>query len=122
MSQKSVSLRQGYPVSVIGNVGRTAQVRGGPAMAQDPFEIPVGMQRGCRRFERWRKGQGPLADPGGVVGSSGGSGSGARGFPRLQGPATGVRQAQADGGSRCRGGAADDGADNIFGTDAAPGR
>ena len=24
--------------------------------ASDPFEIPVGMRRVCRRFERWRKG------------------------------------------------------------------
>ena len=25
--------------------------------AKAPFEIPVGMRRVCRRFERWRKGQ-----------------------------------------------------------------
>src|ERR1017187_10173837 len=24
--------------------------------AKEPFEIPVGMRRVCRRFERWRKG------------------------------------------------------------------
>jgi hypothetical protein len=25
-------------------------------VAKEPFEIPVGMRRLCRRFERWRKG------------------------------------------------------------------
>jgi hypothetical protein len=34
--------------------------------AKGPFEIPVGMRRVCRRFERWRKGRQahlPIPDP-----------------------------------------------------------
>src|ERR1035438_2808187 len=43
--------------------------------------------------------QGPLADSSSIVDGSLGIGSGAWGFPRIQGPALGVRQTQADGGS-----------------------
>jgi hypothetical protein len=62
-----------------------------------------------RTLAKWT--QGPLADSRGVVGGSRGSGSAARGFPRVQGPAAGVRQAPADGGIRPRTGAVDAGAD-----------
>lgn len=62
----------------------------------------------------------PATDPRGVVGGSGGCGSGARGFPGCQGPSPGIRQAQTDGGSRAGTSAADDGAGNVSGADAAP--
>ena len=74
----------------------------------ESVEDPIGIRR--------------IADPGGIVGGSRGSGSAARGFPHVQGPATGVRQAQADGGSRPGSGAAEDVTVNLCGTDAAPGR
>ena len=66
--------------------------------AKDTFEIPLGMRRVCRRFERWRAGHKARLPIRGVVDSSGGSDSGAWGFPHGQGPAPGVRQAQTNGG------------------------
>ena len=69
--------------------------------AKEPFEIRAGMRKVCPAFRGLAKRtQGPLADSRLTLGGSCGSCSGAWGFPRVQGPAPGVQQAQADGGSR----------------------
>ena len=66
------------------------------------LEVPAGMQRICRRFERWRRShRGRLPIPEGLWASAAaGSGPPTRRFPNGQGFAPGIRQAQADGGSR----------------------
>src|ERR1035438_4801081 len=62
-------------------------------------EVPAGMQRIYRRFERWRSSHPrALADSQGLVGIRREGGSGTWGLPHRQDPAPGVWQAEAHGG------------------------
>jgi hypothetical protein len=65
------------------------------------LEVPAGIQRICRRFERWRRShRGRLPIPEGLWASAAAVARQHGVFPNGQGFAPGIPQAQADGGSR----------------------
>ena len=91
--------------------------------AKEPFEIPVGMRRVCRRFERWRKGHKARLPIPEALWSAAAEAAREHGVFRASKALHleyGKLKRMVEAGTRA--GAADDGAGNVFGTGATPGR